>query len=56
MQFQPEISTNDPVYGAMTLTFLIALGMLKEFLADYKRWKTDKISNANPVKVLTGNH
>ena len=28
--------------------------MLKEFLADFKRYRTDRVSNASPVQVLTG--
>lgn len=54
MQCYPQIRTVDPEYGLATLLTLIFIGMLKEFLADYKRYKTDKISNSNPVQLLTG--
>ena len=36
------------------LVVLILIGMLKEGLADYKRFKTDKESNALPTQLLTG--
>ena len=54
MQCYPQIRTVEPEYGLATLLTLIFIGMLKEFLADYKRYKTDKISNSNPVQRLTG--
>lgn len=38
----------------MVLGFLIIIGMLKEGLADYKRFKTDKLSNALPTELVTG--
>lgn len=41
MQSIPSISTNAPVYGAIVLTTLILIGMLKELLAEVKRYKTD---------------
>ena len=42
----PSISTNAPIYSGSVLALLILIGMLKEALADYKRYKTDKGSNA----------
>ena len=36
------------------LAILILIGMVKEGLADYKRHKTDKLSNAQPAHLITG--
>ena len=49
MQSFPSISTNEPIYGAIVLTTLILIGMVKEFLADLKRYRTDKESNSMPT-------
>ena len=38
----------------MPLSAMISLGMAKEFLADYKRYKMDKTSNALPTRRLNG--
>lgn len=54
LQSFPSISTNDPIYGAIVLTTLILIGMVKEFLADLKRYKTDKESNSMPTQLVTG--
>ena len=50
----PSISTNEPVYALAVLIVLILIGMLKELLADLKRYKTDKLSNALPTQLVTG--
>ena len=55
LQSIPSISTNDPIYAFCVLLLLIFIGVLKEGLADYKRYKTDKGSNATPTQILTGN-
>ena len=54
LQSFPSVSTNDPLYTIVPLTILILLGVLKEGLADYKRYKIDKITNALPVNRITG--
>ena len=46
LQMFPQVRTNKPEYIAIVLGTLIFIGMLKEFLADLKRYKTDKSSNA----------
>ena len=33
---------------------LVIIGMVKELLADMKRYKTDKISNSMPTHLVTG--
>ena len=38
----------------MVLGVLILIGMIKELVADLKRYKTDKASNALPTRRLTG--
>jgi len=54
LQSFPSVSTNDPLYTIIPLIFLIFLGVLKEGLADYKRYKIDKTTNEKPVLRLTG--
>lgn len=56
LQSFPSVSTNDPLYTIIPLAILIFLGMLKEGLADYKRYKIDKATNAAPVRRLTGKY
>ena len=45
LQSFPSISTNAPVYGGVVLLLLVMIGMVKELLADLKRYKMDKQSN-----------
>ena len=45
LQSIPAISTNDPIATIVPLAYVVAVGMLKEFLADYKRYKSDKKTN-----------
>lgn len=47
LQMFPSVRTNKPEYIAIVLGTLIFIGMLKEFMADLKRYKTDKASNAS---------
>jgi phospholipid-translocating ATPase len=54
LQSFPSVSTNDPLFTIIPLSILIFLGVLKEGLADYKRYKIDKTTNAAPVHRLTG--
>ena len=54
LQSFPSISTNKPEFVAMVLGVLILIGMIKELVADLKRYKTDKASNALPTRRLTG--
>lgn len=55
LQAIPEVSTNDWYYTLFPLTAMVSLGMAKEFIADYKRYKMDKTANAMPTRVLNGN-
>ena len=45
LQSIPSVSTNDPLATIIPLAYVVAVGMLKEFLADYKRYKSDKKTN-----------
>ena len=54
LQSIPSISTNDPIYASFVLMLLILIGMLKEALADWKRYKTDLLSNGLATERLTG--
>ena len=55
LQSIPEVSTNDWFYTLIPLSAMVSLGMVKEFVGEYKRWKEDKQSNAMPALVLNGN-
>ena len=52
LQSIPAISTNDPLATIIPLAYVIAVGMLKEFLADYKRHKSDKKTNHMPCSII----
>ena len=54
MQFFPDIRTNKPEFVATVLATLIFIGVVKEGLADWKRYKTDRASNAQPTQLVTG--
>ena len=54
LQAIPSVSTNGWQYTFVPLLGMVSLGMAKEFVADYKRYKMDKESNAMPARVLTG--
>lgn len=45
LQYQPSISTNSPIASLVPLCFVIAVGVLKELLADIKRYTEDKKTN-----------
>ena len=51
----PSISTNDPLATIIPLAYVVAVGMLKEFLADYKRYKSDKKTNSQPASIIVQN-
>jgi len=46
LQSIPAISTNDALATIIPLAYVVAVGMLKEFLADFKRYKADKKTNS----------
>lgn len=52
LQTMPSISTNDPLATIIPLVYVISLGILKEFLADYKRYKNDKKVNETKCHKL----
>jgi hypothetical protein len=54
LQSFPSVSTNDPIFTIIPLTVLVCLGILKEGLADLKRYKIDRETNAAPVYRCTG--
>jgi len=45
LQYQPSISTNSPLASLVPLVFVIFIGMLKELIADVKRWREDMKTN-----------
>ncbi len=46
LQSIPSISNNDPLATFIPLAFVVFLGMLREGLADLKRWRADRLTNA----------
>ena len=54
LQSIPEVTTNDWYFTLMPLSAMVSLGMMKEFIADYKRYKMDKTANGMPTRVLNG--
>ena len=55
LQFQPNISTNSPLASLVPLCFVIFVGILKEFIADMKRWSQDRKTNNLLFKRLIDN-
>ena len=53
LQSIPAIATNSALATIIPLTYVILVGMLKEALADYKRFKQDKKANAMVCKLVT---
>jgi phospholipid-translocating ATPase len=52
LQAIPQISTNAWYFTGIPLSFIIGLGILKEGLADLKRYQQDKlVNNSIVVKV-----
>ena len=54
LQCFPSMSTNEPEFVGLILATLILIGMGKELMADCKRYRTDKKSNALPIQLVTG--
>ena len=52
MQSFPSVSTNSPLVSLIPTVFIILVGMLKELYLEYKRWKSDKLINHTPCKIL----
>lgn len=52
LQSIPTISTNAWYYTAIPLCIIIGMGMLKEGLADLKRYQQDRRVNNTPVKKV----
>ena len=52
LQSIPSISTNDPLATVIPLMYVVILGMVKEFIADYKRYQNDKKENNYPSTRL----
>ena len=48
----PSISTNDPLATIIPLAFVVLLGMLRELLADLKRWQVDRQTNARIYTIF----
>jgi hypothetical protein len=56
LQTIPSLSTNSPVATIVPLAFVILLGMLREGLADVRRWREDRRTNARLYTRLETPH
>ena len=54
LQSFPEVTTNEWYFTLMPLSGMVSLGMIKEFIADYKRYKMDKTANGMPSRIING--
>ncbi|TNV85488.1 hypothetical protein FGO68_gene5841 [Halteria grandinella] len=55
LQSTPQISSNSPLATLFPLLFVIILGMIRELVADLKRWKEDRITNSRKYACITSN-
>jgi phospholipid-translocating ATPase len=53
LQFQPAIAVNSPLAPLVPLSFVVLIGLLKELLADLKRWHYDRRTNKTTFKRLS---
>jgi hypothetical protein len=51
LQLIPSIQTNTPLGTYIPLSFVIIMGMIKEAIVDYKRFKTDRETNAKMCMI-----
>jgi phospholipid-translocating ATPase len=52
LQSIPSIRTNSPLATLVPLTFVVILGMVKEAIAEIRRWQEDRAFNKNQTRVL----
>ena len=48
----PEVSAMNPISAYLPLLFVLSISMLREGLEDYQRYKQDKMTNKQPVKIV----
>ena len=48
----PTVSAMNPISAYLPLTFVLGVSMLREGLEDYQRYKSDKVTNNQPVKTV----
>ena len=53
LQFFPSISVDTPLDTLIPLAFVVILGMIRELVADLKRWKQDNITNSRLYNKIT---
>jgi hypothetical protein len=46
LQLVPSIATNNPLAIYLPLAFVVVMGMIKEGVVEYKRYKQDKETNS----------
>jgi len=56
LQSIPSISTNAPIWSFLPVGWVIFMGMVFEFIADFRRWKSDKrINNCKIIRCYKAN-
>jgi len=56
LQTIPSIRTNSPIASLVPMAFVVLLGMLREGLADIRRWREDRRTNARLYTRLENPH
>ena len=54
IQFFPQVNSSNPLATIIPLAFVVGLGMLREILADLKRWSLDRKSNNRLYESFMG--
>ena len=52
LNFFPQIQVNSPIAVLLPTICIMLLGVTKEFIGEYKRYKEDNMVNATPVKRM----
>lgn len=52
LQATPSISNNSPLATAIPLAFVVILGVIKELIAEIKRWQEDREFNGTVTKQV----
>jgi magnesium-transporting ATPase (P-type) len=53
--YRPGMDIYAPVSSIWPLLFILTVSLLKDGYEDYKRYRSDKIINSKPVRILKSN-
>ena len=48
----PTVSAMNPITAYIPIVFVLGVSILREGLEDYERYKSDKITNNQPVRIV----